>query len=855
MPAGDGEVRRVLVLGAGSIGLEIAAQCARHGLPVTVYDVDAGVVAGGPGRLHRLFQEMTWAAPPDPQAAAALVTFTADPREAAVGVDLVSECVPEQLPLKRQVLADFESRLPSHAVLTTTSSYFLPSMLVAALARRERFAALHFHSPVWSAAVADIMPHPQTAPECVAVLEGFAQRIGQIPIVLKREHHGYVFNSMLRVLLMSALTLAERDVVAPEDVDRAWMGVTKMPVGPFGMLDRIGLETVRDIARYWGGVMRDPQVVRNGDYLQRLIDAGRTGRRVGRGFYIHPHPAYEAADFLAGVAAAGHGLRGAAARPTDTPVALQDRGGSLPLARCELLAIPAPLPTGDMPGGSLAGTVVLHGANAVTAVLARRLPEQGLSVIELPADPAVAEPLLAAAAQATAPCHLVLAAGWSAALTSVPTASDWPATRRGPVDDTYALCQAWYRHAAGQPWLGRAAVVGVTALGGDFGASGRIVAATGGGVAGLLKAVYMESRAAGLAGPAVRVVDAAAGDAADIVAERLVAEMAHAVSLATASAEEGYTHLEVGYRRGVRHALRLQPSAVAASGGCVSRGGQWVVTGGARGITAEVARRLAVRFGLRLVVLGTTSPGAEPLEQLAPDAVEALKRDVMIRARAAGRKPNEAWDAVMRVIEVRRALAAYREAGVEATYHVCPADDAAAVARVLAAARAAAGPIHGLLHGAGFERTGRFERTSRDELLRTLAGKVDGLVTLLDALAADPLEAVVAFGSLAGRCGGIGQTAYALANDLLAKLVTRYRQDPRGTAAATIHWPGWADVGMAARPASRRALEAGGQRFLSIEEGCRHAIDEIAAGLPAAEVVILDPDVLPAGMVIRGEVA
>jgi 3-hydroxyacyl-CoA dehydrogenase len=854
MPAGDGEVRRVLVLGAGAIGLEIASQCACHGLPVTVYDVDAGVVAGGPGRLCRLFQEMTWAAPPDPQAAAALVTFTVDPQEAAAGVDLVSECVPEQLPLKRQVLADFEPRLPPHAVLTTTSSYFLPSMLVAALARRERFAALHFHSPVWSAAVADIMPHPQTAPECVAVLERFARRIGQIPIVLKREHHGYVFNSMLRVLLMAALTLAERDVVGPEDIDRAWMGVTKMPVGPFGMLDRIGLETVRDIARYWGGVMRDPQVVRNGDYLQRLIDAGRTGRRAGRGFYLHPDPAYEAAGFLAGVTAAGGQMPRAATavpRAAVLPVTPAGADGPPPLARCELIAIPAPLPAGGDPRDSLAGTVVLHGANPLTAALARRLGVLGLTVIELPTEIAAAEPLLAAAAQSTAPCHLMLVAGWSAAVAPLPTAADWPAMRRPAVDDTYAVCQAWYRHAVGQPWLGRAAVVAATALGGDLGGSGRIVAAAGGGVAGLLKAVYMESRAAGLTGPAVRIVDAAAGDTADRVAERLVAEMAHAVSLEQATAEKGYTHLEVGYRRGVRHALRLQPSAVAASAGRISRGGQWVVTGGARGITAEVARRLAVRFGLRLIVLGTTSPGDEPLEQLAPDAVEALKRDVMIRARAEGRKPNEAWDAVMRVIEVRRTLAAYREAGVEATYHVCPADDGAAVTRVLAAARAAGGPIHGLLHGAGFERTGRFERTSRDEFLRTLAGKVDGLVTLLDALADDPLEAVVAFGSLSGRCGGVGQTAYALANDLLAKLVTRYRQDPRGTAAATIHWPGWDDVGMAARPASRRALEAGRQRFLSVEEGCRHAIDEIAAGLPAAEVVILDPDVLPAGMVIR----
>jgi len=292
--------------------------------------------------------------------------------------------------------------------------------------------------------------------------------------------------------------------------------------------------------------------------------------------------------------------------------------------------------------------------------------------------------------------------------------------------------------------------------------------------------------------------------------------------------------------------VRLLPRPVPVGGSSVRHGGHWVITGGARGITAEVARRLARTFGLRLIVLGTTASGDEPWERLDAAALEALKRDVMIRARGEGRKPNEAWDAVVRVIEVRRNLAALADAGIEASYHVCRLDDAARVAAVLTAARRVGGPIHGVIHGAGYEHTGRFERKTTADLDRTLAGKVDGLIALLEALHDDPLEQVVAFGSLAGRCGGVGQTDYALANDLLAKLVARYRADPRGTAACTIHWPGWADVGMAARPASRRALEGTGHRLLSVEEGCRHAIDEIAAGLPSAEVAIVDPHVLPA---------
>jgi 3-hydroxybutyryl-CoA dehydrogenase len=847
----DRDVRRTLIIGAGSIGMELAAQCVAHGVAVNVFDVDPEAVAEGPRRLERTFREMGTLGPADPASATRAATFTSAAVVAAQDVDLACECVPEQLPLKRRVLGEFDRLLPPSAILTTTSSYFLPSMLVAGLGRRDRFAAFHVHSPVWLAAVADIMPHGATSAECVGSLERFARRIGQIPIVLRREHPGYVFNSMLRVLLMSALTLAERDVATPEDVDRAWMGVTGMPVGPFGMLDRIGLETVRDIARYWGGVMRDPQIVRNGEYLQRLIDAGRTGRRSGRGFYFHPGPAYEEGTFLGRmrVPARGDPETSRAERETRAGQIPPAPGGDAtePMLRCELTAVPAPLPRGDARPPS--GVVMIHGGAPLAPALAARLRSAGLEVVVVPGDstPERMAPLFAAVPGDT-PCHLVLAAAWTDRVEPIPTPVAWRAETLGGIESAFALCQAWYGHGLGKPWLARAAVVGVTSLGGDVGASGRIATPTGGAITGLLKAVFMESRAGGAGGPAVRIVDGPAGDRIDAVADRVLAEMTDALASSTLSPEEGFARVEVGYRRDERYAIRLVPRPTPAEGPRISPGGQWLVTGGARGITAEVARRLAVRFGLRLVLLGTTPPGDEPWERLDARALEALKRDVMIGARASGRKPNEAWDVIARVIEVRRNLAALQACGIEASYHVCRIDDPEALRDTLSAVRASAGPFRGVIHGAGFEHTGRFDRKTPAEVHRTLGGKVNGLVGLVDVLRHDPLEAFVAFGSLTGRCGGVGQTDYALANDLLAKLVTHYRSGPGGTAAATIHWPGWADVGMAARPASRRALEGGGQRLMSIDEGCRHAIAEIVAGLPAAEVVIVDRGVLPPAM-------
>jgi 3-hydroxybutyryl-CoA dehydrogenase len=142
------------------------------------------------------------------------------------------------------------------------------------------------------------MPHPGTAPETVALLEAFARRIGQIPIVLERENHGYVFNAMLNALNRAALTLAANGVARVPDIDRAWMGVMKMPIGPLGILDQVGLDTAWHITAHWAKVTDDPQLQANAAFLKGYVDQGHLGVKSGRGFYVYPDPAYRQPEFL-----------------------------------------------------------------------------------------------------------------------------------------------------------------------------------------------------------------------------------------------------------------------------------------------------------------------------------------------------------------------------------------------------------------------------------------------------------------------------------------------------------------------------------------------------------------------------
>jgi 3-hydroxybutyryl-CoA dehydrogenase len=230
--------------------------------------------------------------------ALASIECIADPVAAAAEVDLVSESVPEDPELKGRVLGQFNELCPQRTIFTTNSSTLLPSMFAAATGRPDRFAALHFHIPVWSSNVVDVMPHPGTSAETTELLLAFARRIGQIPIRVRKENFGYVFNALYTAINREALTLVTNGIASVEDVDRAWIGIMKMPIGPFGMLDGVGLDTVWHITDYWARQLGDPQIRANADFVRTYLDRGRLGVKSGAGFYDYPDPAYAAPGFL-----------------------------------------------------------------------------------------------------------------------------------------------------------------------------------------------------------------------------------------------------------------------------------------------------------------------------------------------------------------------------------------------------------------------------------------------------------------------------------------------------------------------------------------------------------------------------
>lgn len=293
-------IRRVLILGAGTMGQQIGFICALHGYEVMFYDVSQEILDESMARIKKLARFFVSAGHITENRIEDIfgrISISTDPAEAASGADIMSESVPEDPALKAKIFGEFNLLCPEHTIFTTNTSMLVPSLFAQATGRPEKFAALHFHD-IRSTNVVDIMPHSGTSEETTKLIQAFARSIGQTAIMLHKENSGYVFNTMLSSLFFSALSLASKGVASVEDIDRAWMGVLHTPMGPFGLMDQVGLKTVWSITEYWAKKGGDRRAQANADFLKQYVDKRHLGLKTKQGFYSYPEPAYGKPDFL-----------------------------------------------------------------------------------------------------------------------------------------------------------------------------------------------------------------------------------------------------------------------------------------------------------------------------------------------------------------------------------------------------------------------------------------------------------------------------------------------------------------------------------------------------------------------------
>ncbi len=297
------DIRKILVVGTGTMGQKIALQCARFGYEVIAYDPISKSLENARVKIPDLAaglvakQKMT---PEASEAALSRIRYTSRPEDGA-DADLLSESVLEDPDLKGKVFAQFNQVCQPKTIFTTNSSTLLPSMYAEATGRPAQFAALHFYG-VFDRNLVDVMPHPGTSPEILELLAAFAKRIKQVPVVFKREYAGYVSNAIFAVMNEMAFKIALVDKVASvEDVDRAVMLHLGMPVGIFGIIDFVGLDTVWHVLESNAKISGNAFTQQMADiYKREYVDKGWLGIKSGRGFYTYPNPAFERPEFLGG---------------------------------------------------------------------------------------------------------------------------------------------------------------------------------------------------------------------------------------------------------------------------------------------------------------------------------------------------------------------------------------------------------------------------------------------------------------------------------------------------------------------------------------------------------------------------
>jgi 3-hydroxyacyl-CoA dehydrogenase / enoyl-CoA hydratase / 3-hydroxybutyryl-CoA epimerase len=272
--------RRVHVVGAGTMGGDIAAWCAWQGLVVTLADTNRDAIGGAVKRAAELYGKI--GRDNRRRVRDALDRLIPDLRgDGAANADLVIEAVPENLDLKRKIFAAIEPRLKPGAILATNTSSIPLEALCENLARPQLFVGIHFFNPVSRLQVVEVVGHDQVAPEVLAEACAFLGRIDRLPAPVKSAP-GFLVNRALTPYLLEALIMLDAGV-KKEAIDQAAKDFG-MPMGPIELADEVGLDVCLHVAdTLRGSLHRDmPEAPQ---WLRDKVAKGELGKKTGIGLY------------------------------------------------------------------------------------------------------------------------------------------------------------------------------------------------------------------------------------------------------------------------------------------------------------------------------------------------------------------------------------------------------------------------------------------------------------------------------------------------------------------------------------------------------------------------------------------
>jgi 3-hydroxybutyryl-CoA dehydrogenase len=278
-------LRKVLVLGTGTMGQGIAQVTALAGYVTNLYDVDEARVAKAIGSIEhatdRLVQKGKMLASARAEMLASLVA-TADLEAACQDVDLVIEAIPEQMALKVDVFGTVKRHAPDHAILASNTSSLSITEIGTRVVAASRTIGLHFFNPPPLMELLEVVKGLGTDEQTLATCLEFAKRVGKTPIVV-RDTPGFATSRLGVAIGAEAMRMLESGVASIADIDRAMELGYRHPMGPLKLSDLVGLDVrlaiLEHLHREIGEQFRPPTI------LRQMVRAGRLGKKSGEGFY------------------------------------------------------------------------------------------------------------------------------------------------------------------------------------------------------------------------------------------------------------------------------------------------------------------------------------------------------------------------------------------------------------------------------------------------------------------------------------------------------------------------------------------------------------------------------------------
>ena len=279
-------IKKVLVIGAGTMGGGIAQLCAQRGLDAVLTDISQDLVDQAKARIEsglakRVANDKITA---EEKEAVLSHISTASDLSPAAEADIVIECVIEDLEIKKKIFSELDKLARPEVILATNTTSLSISAMAAATSRPDKVVQMHFFNPPVIMKLVEIMPGQKTSQETLDAAEAFAKELGKDPVVCKNEAPAGIVSRILGQLLNEATWLVASGVAEAADVDKAMKLGANHPMGPLQLIDMIGIDIHRAKMETLCTTLNDPRY-KHPKLLDEMIEAGNLGKKSGKGFY------------------------------------------------------------------------------------------------------------------------------------------------------------------------------------------------------------------------------------------------------------------------------------------------------------------------------------------------------------------------------------------------------------------------------------------------------------------------------------------------------------------------------------------------------------------------------------------